>query len=213
MGDGSQTGAFAMSRWILAVISMLPLATFATELAPGTLELSGSSNLSYAYTSYAHTKTTPSGAFTSTTHDSRLDLQADGLYYVIPNLGIGLSLGYTYDTGTDLGTQLSSSTLLVGPAIGYDFPIAPEFALFVRGDVVYVRESTKLGGGSSSNTSGWGAQAQGGLKYFPVKPLSLDVGLAYEYVSLRRPGDSFESFATTSSGLAVSVGLSVYLGR
>jgi hypothetical protein len=192
---------------ILAALAVFPLAAFASELSPGTFELSGSSNLSFASST---TKMKPDvvGATETSIDGSTFGLSADGLYYFVPNFGVGLSVSYKKDSSKVAGVETGSSTFLVGPMLGYDHPIAPEFALFARGALGYASGSQT--DGTTVNLTGYGAQLGAGVKYFPLKPVSFNVGLSYTYLSL--DSDTSPKVTSSTSGISFDVGLSIYFG-
>jgi hypothetical protein len=107
---------------------------------------------------------------------------------------------------------------MIGPAISVQLPVAPRFAVYGRGAVAYAASRTWGEDVPDLEGTGYGFTLQAGAKYFPVAQLSLNVGLAYAWAKLTTdetttPTVTIPEFDTTTSGVTVSAGLSVYLGR
>ena len=189
---------------IAIVLALVPALAGAADIAPGTFELSGASNLGLNGGSI---KTSVNG-FSDTTDTSNYGLSATGLYYVTPNVAIGGTLQYLSDTTKfSDGTKDSTSTFLIGPAIAYEVPVAPEFAVFGLFDIGYVSQKNESGG-ASITASGFGLGLQAGVKYFPVKQVSFDAALGYQYASTST--DTTPKADLTTTGFGLNAGLSVY---
>ncbi|HEX9241843.1 MAG TPA: porin family protein [Anaeromyxobacter sp.] len=192
---------------LFALLALFPVAAFAQAIDPGTLELSGETSLSFLSSSID----VKSGGATTSGDQQNWDLRGSGLYYVAPNIGVGATLSYQSETlKVDGIFDNKTSTFTVGPAVGVTFPVAPQVAVFGRGSIVYAESSMNFGGGDV-NSSGWGIGLEAGVKYFPVKAISLDAGVAFQYLSLT--GDTSPSVDISSTGIGVNVGVSVYFGR
>ncbi len=180
-----------MMKKILVALAMFPMVASAEGLAAGTFELTGGSNLGFNSDSVE----VKDGTTTDTT---QYGLSTTGLYYVIPNLGVGLDL--TYDSSTDKANGIKDglSALLVGPAISYEMPIAPQFAVFGRGNVGYVSATQTHTGRSDITASGYGFGLELGAKYFLVKNFSFDAGLGYDYKNVK--DDTAAKNEITTSG-------------
>ena len=194
---------------IVVALAMCPLVAFASDIAPGTFELSGGSSL--GFNSGATTsKVDVAGATETTTDRTTYGISTTGLYFVIPNLSVGLSLDYLSDTSKRDGLEDGLTTLGIGPAIAYEFGVAPEVALFGLGAIQYVSGTSKTTGFSDVTTSGFGFRLEAGAKYFVAKQVSFDAALGYQYASLSDNGTPKTNFS--HSGFGLNVGLSVYLG-
>jgi predicted porin len=196
-----------MMKRIAIVLALVPALASAHDLTPGTFELSGGSNLGL---NSGSTKQEQSGA-SAKTDTSNYGLNTTGLYYVIPNLGIGLGFGYRSDSEKDaFGVKTTTSQFVVGPAVAYEVPIAPEFSVFGRGELDYVSGKTTVTGLSDASASGYGFQLEAGVKYFLVKNFSFNAGLGYQYATV--DDNSTPKVTTTLSNFGLNVGLSVYFG-
>lgn len=189
-----------MMKKILVALAMFPMVAAANELSIGTFELTGDSNLSFNSGSVK----VKDGTTTDTTD---YGLGASGLYYVTPNVGIGATLQYSNSKEKVAGDETGLSTLLVGPAVGLDFSVAPQVSVFGRGVVGYASSTRTATGSPDVDLTGFGFNLEAGVKYFVTKAFSLDAGLAYDWVQLKK-----SPFEVTTSGFGVNAGVSVYFG-
>lgn len=189
-----------MTKRILVALAIFPLAVDANELSAGTFELSGDTTLGF---DSASMKVKGGGSTDLTDYG----MSAAGLYYFTPNLGVGLLVDYSNSKEKEAGIESGISTLLIGPAIGLDFSIAPKASVFARGVFGYASSTRTETGSPDITPTGYGLGVEGGVKYFPVKSFSFDIGLGYNWVRLKE-----DPVEVTTSGIAVDVGLSVYFG-
>ncbi len=179
----------------LVMLALAPTLAAANELSVGTFQLSGNSNLGFS------TQKTKITGFEDTT-DTTFNLSGSGLYYVTPMVGIGAVLEYDHTTEKSGGVETKMSTLLIGPKVGLDFPVAPQLAVYADGDIGYASADVE---GHSATGFGFGLGA--GLKYFIVPAVSADLGLQYRYVKVSESGVDLKV-----SDFGLAVGLSVYFG-
>jgi opacity protein-like surface antigen len=193
---------------ILVVLAMAPMIAQAHDISVGTIGLSGSSNLGFTSTS---TKINDVDAGDTTT----FNLSTTGVYYVIPNLGVGLQLAYNSNENKDPnGTKFGVSTLLIGPSVAYDFPVAEKLSIGLQGTIGYASATATATGQADNKATGYGLALGAGVKYFFVKSFSVDAGVGYTYAKLT--GDAVAGAPAPeakTSGLGVNVGLSVYFGQ
>jgi long-subunit fatty acid transport protein len=187
-----------MMKKLLVALALFPMVATANELSVGTFELAGDSDLNFRSGSVD----VKNGGSTDTTN---YGLGATGLYYVTPNVGVGAALQYAYAKESAGGVDTSLSTLLIGPAVGVDFSVAPQFSLFGRGAVGYASSTQTQTAMADINPTGYGFSLAAGVKYFPVKAFSLDAGLGYDWVKLTK-----SPLEVTTSGFGVNLGVSVY---
>ena len=212
-----------MRRAALAVLALLPAVAHAVDtadLSPGTVELAGAANLRLET---GTTRTTPSGGTETKTDRGSYVLDASGFYYLARSVGLGLTISYDKESEKTEGTSTDTWALVIGPAISLHFPVASELAIFGRGAVGGAWARTWGGSGQPDvGGSGYGYLVEAGLKYFPLKQLSLDAGVKYQYLKLTTDEVTYDSGTTpvtipktdvVTSGLAFVVGLSVYFGR
>ncbi len=152
---------------------------FAKDLDTGTIEISGSSN----------------GFFTSAWGDGDsvtiLNLNVEGMYYLMPNLGVGGLLG-----GTLYGGDADGSSFAIGPEAIYNFSIDEAVNAYVGANLGYYSDDN----GTTTN-DGFFMGLGGGIKYFFTDSASLNCGLAYSH--------DFGDIDNNNFG--VNVGLSIFL--
>jgi Outer membrane protein beta-barrel domain len=197
-----------MMKRIALVLAMVPALASAADIAPGTFELSGSTILGYNSTSQEFKS---GGTTVQKLEVSNFALAGNGLYFVTPNLSVGARLGYLSQTTKDktFGGKVEQTDLFIGPAAAYEVPVSPEVAVFGLLALGYQSSSVDFGGGSADG-SGFGLNLEAGLKYFPVKSLSFDAALAYNYASLKYDSIGGVEPEESRSGFGFNVGLSVY---
>lgn len=189
-----------MMKRVLVALAMFPLVAQANELSVGTFELSGATSFG------AHTgsiEVTDGGSVDTTDYG----LSAAGLYYFTPNVAVGLSVDYSNSKEKANGFENGFSTLLLGPAIGFDFSVAPKLSLFGRGMIGYASSTFTETGSPDITPTGFGFGLEAGVKYFPVTSFSFDAGVGYDWVRLKE-----DPVEVTTSGVGVNLGLSVYFG-
>jgi len=166
--------SLALTAGMLLVAS----AAFARDIDTGTIEISGSSNGFYS---------SRSGDGTA---ENVLHLGVEGLYYLMPNLGVGGLFNYTIHAG-----DVDGSSVSIGGGASYEFSLNEAMNAYAGGDLGY----------SSSNFStasdGVFIGANGGIKYFFADYASINSGLSLAY--------NFGDGGEISFG--VNFGLSIYL--
>ena len=197
-------------------LAAFPLLAGASELAPATVEIKGTSFLSLS----AASTDTKSGGQSVTSDSLALGGDVGGLYYVLPNFGLGIHGGYDYSRFKANGITTTSDALSVGPLVSYQFPVAPRLAIFQRAQGSWIHGSSSTSGGSPGlattfdgrlTTRGYGFGLQAGVKYFPVKAVSLEAGLGWSLTHVEN--DGFPGKVTSdSSRFGLDVGLSIYFG-
>jgi hypothetical protein len=195
---------------LLVALAMFPLVAAANEhgIAPGTFELSGTTTLGFNSTS---SDIKMDGTSVSKLDTSVFALGGNGLYYVTPNVALGGRINYRNQTIKDklANTEDTEKDLFLGPAVQLETHVAPEFAVFGLLALGYESSSVDTGG-VSVDGSGFGLNLEAGVKYFPVKSLSFDAALAYDYASIKYDSVGGVTPKRTDSGLGFNVGLSVY---
>jgi hypothetical protein len=195
---------------LLLALAMFPMVAAANELTPGTFELSGTTTLGF---SSASSDVKMDGASVIKTDTSAFALGGNGLYYLTPNFALGGRVSYLNRTTKDKlnNTEFTDKDFFFGPAAQIEAHVAPQVAVF--GLLALGYESSSLDfGGFSSDGSGVGLNLEAGVKYFPVKSLSFDAALAYDYASLKYDTVGGVTPKQTLSGFGFNLGLSVYFG-
>ncbi len=208
------------TRMTLALAAvLLPLLASAGEIAPGTIQVSGFSMLGLQSATSNETTTSPGApSVTVKTDISTFDLDAGALYYVTNMVGVGLDLGYGSQEEKTWPDTVTTTDLFIGPKVGVDVGVAEKLAVFGDAAVGYVKESYESTDATDPTATvrheptGWGLRIGAGVKYFPVKSLSLDAGLGYSYksVSFTR---TVETVDTSTGGFGGRLGISIYFGN
>lgn len=209
-----------MMKAILVALAALPVAALAenpSDLSPGAIELAGDATLQI---SKGSTKVKPDlpGATAVKTDTGEYVLDAAGFYYVMRNLGLGLSIRYEKDTEETGANDLRTQMLVVGPAVSLQVPVAPSLALFGRGTLGYATSRTWGEDVPDLKGTGYACVLQAGVRYFPVAQVSLNLGAAYTFAKLTTdeattPTETIPKMEATTSGLTGFAGLSVFFGR
>lgn len=194
---------------LLVALALFPLVARA-ELGAGTFELAGGSNLGFRSGSVKDENFGAAGS--ETTDTTRYGLAVAGLYYVIPNLGVGLRLGYSNLSEKLAGVTTTTSAFAVGPEVAYELPVAPEVAVFASGFLGYASGGLSVSGQPSHDGSGYALEVAAGAKYFLAKNFSFNAALAYDVSSLSFDTVNGLTPKTTDSGFGLNVGVSVYFG-
>jgi hypothetical protein len=174
---------------LAALLLLVPGVAGAMVIEPGTIEVSGASQLTYSSMTFKN------GSESDTTSMS-LDLL--GNYYFLPNLGAGIFMGYGR---TEIDDQEETS-LSLGPIVKYQFPLAEQINLFAIGTAGYQKYEFT----DNSEADGWYGSVGGGLSYFLSSSFSIDALLRYEYDSLDADGGDL-----TVDGFLFGLGVSVFL--
>lgn len=189
-----------MLRLSLVLAALLPSVALAGPHA-GALKLSGQAG--FAFSSGKTTADGAPGELKSTTQSGRLD----GYYLFHANFGAGAWLEYTsakLESGGE--TFLDQRDLLAGPALTVEYPVSPELSLFAEGAYLFGKTTiTADGEEDSESTQGFGVG--GGLAWFPVHAVSLDLGVRYSSLKVK-----VQEITTTTATFGVQVGFSVYFG-
>jgi hypothetical protein len=166
--------SLALTAGMLLVAST----ALARDIDAGTIEISGSSN----------------GFFSSRSGDGTaenvLNLGVEGLYYLMPNLGVGGLFNYTIYAG-----DVDGSSVSIGGRASYDYSIDEAVNAYAGVDL-------GLSSGDISTASdGVFVGTNGGIKYFFADSASINSGLSLAY--------NFGDGGEISFG--VNFGLSIYL--
>lgn len=170
-----------MKRILALTAGMLLVAAtaFAGDIDTGEIELEGSSN----------------GLFSSTGGDgdteTELNLDVAGRYYLMPNLGVGGSIGYAMSRG-----PIDSTLFTIGPEAIYNISLAEAVNAYAGINVGFASDDN-----GTITDNGLFAGAGGGIKYFFAESASLNCGLSYSHF--------FGDFGTNRFG--INIGISIFL--
>ena len=189
-----------MLRSILVLAALLPTTALAGSHA-GALKLSGQAG--FAFSSGKTTADGAPGELKSTAQSGKLD----GYYLFHANFGVGAWLEYASAKLESGGaTFLDQRDLLAGPALTVEYPVTPEVHLFADGAYLFGK-TTITADGEEDSESSQGFGVGGGLAWFPVHAVSLDLGVRYSSLKAKVQG-----LTTTTATFGVQVGFSVYFG-
>lgn len=180
-----------MKKTLLALLAMgiIPNTLFAHNIQTGSIEVSGDVDLSFG-----------SGEQEVNGRDTDIDgmsLSLSTLYYVAPNLGVGIYWGYD---SSEVGNSDSSETT-IGPAMAFNIPIAPKLSVKPNGYFALVD-----GENNNADYDGteWGLGVD--FNYFIRDNIAIVAGV--EYGSQDVDYDAGGDYKLT--GFNTGVGLSVY---
>jgi hypothetical protein len=173
----------------LLAIGIIPNTLTAHTIQTGTIEVTGGTSLNFS-----------SGEIDRNGNDIDLDeteLSITSLYYIAPNLGVGLHWEYE---STEIGNSDTSETI-IGPAFAFNIPIAPQLSIKPLGYIALLNGEE---GTTDYDGTEWGLGVD--ANYFIQENISLNTGIVYtsQDVDIDGGGD----FKWT--GFQTKVGLSVY---
>lgn len=175
----------------------LPAAGLARDIGAGTTEISGGTAASFSSLTY------DAGGGDELDQDT-LSVTLDVLHYVVPNFGVGLSLGYLNVSESYEGFDMESSTTSIGPQLVYNIGISEAASLFVGGGVGFSRMEAEFDG-DSEDLDGWYWTAGGGLRFFVSERAAVNCGVAYLSQTLEGDVD------IDVSGFRIGAGFSLFL--
>lgn len=179
--------------FVLLALMVVPGTLWAMDINQGTFELSGTTAFNFS-----DTETEVDGA-TGDIDTTTWNLELDGNYYFMKNVGVGLILQYQ-DSEVEQGpSNIETSTFFIGPQIIYNIPLNEKVSLFAKGAVGYADAEFQ-----SDDADGWGWQVGGGLKYFLTNSASINAGVTYQSLYMEDGGD------VDTDGFIVGAGLSIY---
>lgn len=180
-------------------ISLLCLSTagYTRDLNKGTIEIGGGLNLSMISEEYK-----AQDAEDTMEIDSR-NFAADVLYYIAPNIGLGINWNYVSAEAKAGDSEWETTTSMIGPAAAYNISLSGNTSLKLGGSLVMASRETE-----ESSIDGFGWTLGGQYTYFLNDFVSLNGSLEYVSLSLE-DDDSNNEFDNTS--FRAGVGLSIYL--
>jgi len=182
-------------------LTCLSATAFSRDLAQGTIEIGGDLDLSLDSSELDITGSDTMDTDTTT-------LNATGLYYVAPNIGVGLIWNYDSTEVSGAGDKLEESSNLIGPAASYNLSLNDKTSLQFQGALALASIEVKdsFSGTTTIDGFGWVVGAQ--LSYFLTDAVSIDGSLVYTSLSLEEDETKTD---VDSTGFGTGVGLTVYL--
>jgi long-subunit fatty acid transport protein len=174
---------------LLLAIGLIPNTVTAHTIQIGTIEVTGGASLSFS-----------SEEIDQNGNDTDIDttkLSLTSLYYVAPNLGVGLHWEYS---STEIDDNENSETI-IGPAFSFNIPIAPQMSIKPLGYIALVNGEE---GRVDYDGTEWGLGAN--LSYFIRNNISINIGSTYSSQDLDIDGGG----DFKRSGFKSNIGLSVY---
>lgn len=192
-----------MKKIILMILfAAIAVSAQAREMTPGTVKLSGSTNISLF-------NSTIDNDGDKTEETDTLSLESDAVYFVTKNFGVGATLFYE-NSQTDFLDDFSfeETTTIIGPMVAIDVPLNETLNFIADLAVGYFQQTEEDSSIKYLDADGlaWGVSA--GVAFFPVKKVSLDLTAKYQVLDGEESVDQVD-YERTSMG--VNVGVSVYL--
>lgn len=126
-------------------------------------------------------------------------------YFVVDNLSVGLSLGYTNTSTKDEdGEKASSSTFTFLPSLTYFFTKNTTVKPYLGAGAGYASFKEKYGSVAETN-GGFAWEVQGGLAYFVNQKAAINFGLGYGEVSVEQSG-----FTVNANTFGAKIGFSLF---
>ena len=190
-----------MKRIVLGLLLVMIAASVeAREIEPGTVKLSGATNVSFF-------NTTLDVDGDEVTDTDTFSLEADAVYFLTNNIGLGGAVVYE-DSDTDVsgGGSVEEKLIIIGPKVAVDVPINETLNFIADAAVGYFQVKVE-DGGDDADVDGMAYGISAGVAMFPIKQVSLDLTAAYQL--LDGENDDFNvDFEEESMG--INLGVSVY---
>jgi opacity protein-like surface antigen len=209
-----------MKKLTLAFAAALLPVLASAEIAAGTIQVSGATNLSALTGTQEVTISTPGvpDEIQKTDHWN-FNLETGALYYLTPMIGVGFDLGYASDAREEKwrGEKTTFTDLFIGPKAGIDLPVAEKLSVFGDLSIGLVRHTLEFEdlvnslNNEKHTANGFGFGIGAGVKYFVVPALSLDAGLSYKYESYSYDFQG-SSYDVKDGNFGLVVGVSGYFG-
>lgn len=148
--------------WLLVLMN----SSYAHNLAKGTLEIQGTMDLSF------NSIETDTGDSDSEDEDS-IAMSVSGFYYVLNNIGVGLSLYFEDYDSTSVDGNYNSKMYILGPALSYNISLDTKLSLKIQGAIGVIKGEGDYDGGDVS-TDGKSWQYGGMLSYFVNDNVSIN---------------------------------------
>ncbi len=178
-----------LTLFLAALLLFVPGTVGAMLVEPGTVEISGASQIFSSSLKFKNGESVETNQFA-------IDLL--GAYYLRVNLGAGVSM--TYDR-TEVEDDEETS-LSLGPVVKYQHPLAERANVYGIGSAGLQKYEFADG----SDADGWYGSLGAGLNFFLSSSVSIDALVKYTYSSLDASGEDI-----TADGFLVGAGLSIYL--
>lgn len=194
-----------MKKIVLGLLLvMIAVSAEAREIEPGTLKLSGATNASFF-------NTTEESDGVEDTDTNTLSLEADAVYFVTGNIGVGGALTFE-NSETDFsaaagGGRFDSTTFIIGPTIAVDVPLTEALNFIADASVGIFQMELEDEVGKLADADGLAYQLSAGVAMFPAKQVSLDLVAQYQVLDGE---DTASDVDIKQSSMGVNLGVSVY---
>jgi opacity protein-like surface antigen len=202
-----------------ALLASAPPAS-AAEIGKGTIEVTGRSSLGIALAKdKLLTQETGQPDQVDTEDQSAVDVEGGAVYYLSPNLGVGLELGVARESVTAGVDKTTDTALRIGPKVVGELGVATRLSVFGEAAILFARESHLQDDTSDTaapdgfRSSGFGLGLVAGVKYFPVKWLSVNAAFDFLFTRVQGKPDPDRTEIHTRSVPGGFVGLSAYFGN
>lgn len=164
--------------------------------------VSGSSNVGFNSVS---TKFTANGMSVDGEKVNTFNISPSVGYFVVENLSVGLSLGFTNSSTTEDDDKISASTFTVLPTASYFFTKNTTVKPYLGAGVGYSSYQQKYNSVAQTN-GGLAWEVGGGLAYFINPKIGINLGLGYGQVSIEDSG-----VTTKLNTFGSKIGFSLFL--
>ncbi len=160
-----------MKRVIFSTIALALMATTAAahEIDAGRVMFMGDTSLDYS-----SSEVSASGSETTT---DKVELNFTSLYFVRPNLGVGLLLGYE-DSETDDGTTVEKQSMtMFGPVVGYNISLDHNTSLMLNAGIFTASGDMDDGAGNTGDIDGEGYILGAAFAFFLNDNVAVNLGV------------------------------------
>jgi len=180
---------------IMVALILISSVVYAKEIGQGIISISGATGLGF-------NKSTTSVEGMDDLEATTIDIEVNGEYYFMPNLGIGLIFMYeSVEEDLPMDGTYECSSMMVGPQVVYNVSVNEQMSI-----PVFAAFGSVSMDDDGEDISGWAWAIGGGLRYFVMDNISFDGYLVYDSMSLENDVE----FDITDFG--ARVGVSIYLG-
>ena len=188
---------------IAASLFCISTVSYANNINQGTIEIGG--DLDFSVFSG---ELKPEQGNGKTEIDSTY-FSANALYYIQPNLGLGIIWNYESTESTEfylgsIDANEESSTTEFGPIVSYNMSINEQTSFKLQGGVTIISSERY-----NLDMSGFGWLIGGQLSYFINENISFDTSLGYTSGTIENDNSVYADIDI--SGFGIGVGLSIYL--
>lgn len=196
-----------MNKFILLLtattLTIVSSTTIARDISQGTIMVTGDTSFDDSSLDFSFNGSTET---TDTT-----EFNVTGAYFVAKNLGLGLMIANEDSDTSGGGTNINSSTNLIGPIISYSISLNPDFNLMLSAGLYKISGDIDDGAGSNANFDGDGKLLMASFAYFINDTFAVNLGLRKidSDIDLSAFGSSI-SISSTMKETAMNIGFTAF---